>query len=551
MRRLEDILIERNLVSIADLAEAVRVTTQTGAPVGPTLVRMGAISEDELLAASAQHFNTPILERSALPSAAAVIDAAQRLGAPLSWLIEREAVIWFDDEALCVAARRIDDAELHDALEQWTSAEKRLHIASSLTLEPLLLDLGAESQLGGDGALDPSRLMELAEEAPVIDFVNAVFTEAMAQRASDVHFEPFEDKVIVRLRIDGVLTQWRTAARGAFDAISSRVKLLSGMDIAERRMPQDGRQRIRVSGKDLDVRVSTLPTTWGESIVVRLLGGAAQIPELDELGLDADQRDILLEAIQRPNGLILVSGPTGSGKTTTVYRLINHLNDGNRKIVTIEDPVEIDAPGALQMKVRPEIGLDFAAGLRSILRQDPDIIFVGEIRDSETAKTAVRAALTGHLVISTVHTNSALAAISRLLDLEVEEFLLAEVLRVVVGQRLLRQVCETCSTPAPAASFDARLHTMAPSVLTEGAPAWRDANGCPACARSGYRGRFGVFEVTKVDSELQEAIRQRESEPDLIQHARRHGFRTLFESAMRKARAGETTFSEAFRVVSS
>ena len=555
MHRLGEILLERGLVSNAELAEASRVHDRFGGQIGPTLVRMGAISEDDLLEVLSQQLNVPILNRDSLPTEAAVLAAAARLRAPTRWLIEHEAAPWFTmDEAgaehLCVAARRADDPALQDAIEQWGAVSTRLYLASSLLLEPLLLALGAETDHArADGPLDPSRLLELAEEAPVIDFVNAVFTEALAQRASDVHFEPFEDKIVVRLRIDGVLTQWRTATRGSFDAVSSRVKLLSGMDIAERRLPQDGRQRIRVSGKDVDVRVSTLPTTWGESIVVRLLGSTIHIPELGALGLETDQRTLLLETIQRPNGLILVTGPTGSGKTTTVYRLISHLNDGFRKIITIEDPVEIDVPGTLQMKVRPEIGLDFATGLRSILRQDPDVIFVGEIRDSETAKTAVRAALTGHLVISTVHTNSALAAVSRLLDLDVEEFLLAEVLRAVVGQRLLRRVCGACSKPSEAGAYEARLRTLAPSAQLETPPAWRESAGCASCGRTGYQGRFGVFETTGIDAPMQDAIRGRASEPELAALARQRGFRTLLERGLMKARAGETTFSEALRVV--
>lgn len=541
MRRLEEILLERGLVSAEDLSQA----AQVGGSLTTTLVRLGAVSEADLLQTASQHLRVPLLQAAQAPEISAVVDAVARLRVPPRWLAEREAIVWFDGQGLSVAAHRIDDLALHDAIEQWGVTPTRLMLISAQVLEPYLNALDAEHVASEEAAgMDPQRLMELAEEAPTVNFVNSVFSDAIAQRASDVHFEPFEDQLIVRLRIDGVLKQWRAAPRKSFDAISSRVKLLSGMDIAERRLPQDGRQRIRVAGRDLDVRVSTLPSTWGESIVVRLLGAVQQIPPLDQLGLDADQRDILLEGIRKPNGLILVSGPTGSGKTTSVYRLLSEINDGLRKILTIEDPVEIDAPGALQMRVRPEIGLDFAAGLRSILRQDPDVIFVGEIRDGETAKTAVRAALTGHLVISTVHTNSAHAAVARLLDLGVEEFLLAEVLRVVVGQRLLRRVCPTCSTPA---DHDARMAAIMP---VPGGPAhWRDAHGCPACSNTGYLGRFGVFETSRIDPAMQEAIHRRSNEVELANLARPRGFRSLLENAMLRARTGVTTYAEALRTV--
>ncbi|MGE0741140.1 MAG: GspE/PulE family protein [Hyphomonadaceae bacterium] len=541
MRRLEEILLERGLVSAEDLHEA----AELGGPLTSTLVRLGAVSEADVLNAASQHLSVPLLHRDATPETSAVLDAVARLRIPPRWLAEREAIVWFEGEALYVAARRIDDLALHDAIEQWGVTPTRLLLVNAQMLEPFMHALDNErAETGEASGIDPQRLMELAEEAPTVNFVNSVFSDAIAQRASDVHFEPFEDKLIVRLRIDGVLREWRSAPRSSFDAISSRVKLLSGMDIAERRLPQDGRQRIRVAGRDLDVRVSTLPVTWGESIVVRPLGAVNHIPPLDQLGLDQDQRDTLIEAIHKPNGLILVSGPTGSGKTTTVYRLLSEINDGVRKIVTIEDPVEIDAPGALQMRVRPEIGLDFAAGLRSILRQDPDVIFVGEIRDAETAKTAVRAALTGHLVISTVHTNSAHAAVARLLDLGVEEFLLAEVLRVVAGQRLLRRVCPTCST---AADHEARFRAIRPPPPQQ--PNWRDAQGCRACSNTGYLGRFGVFETSKIDGPMQEAIHLRRNETELANLARTRGFRSLLENAMMRARTGETTFAEALRTV--
>jgi general secretion pathway protein E len=346
-----------------------------------------------------------------------------------------------------------------------------------------------------------------------------------------------------------MLVTARRGPRSGFDAVCSRIKLLSGMDIGERRLPQDGRQTIRVSGQQVDLRVSALPSTWGESVVLRLLGKTSRLPALQELGLDAAQAEGLLSLAEQPNGVVLVSGPTGSGKTTTIYRLLTHLNDGVRKIVTVEDPVEFDLPGVVQVHVKSEIGLTFAAGLRAMLRQDPDVIMVGEIRDPETAKIAVQAALTGHLVISTVHTNSALAAVARLLDLGVEDYLLADVLRGVVGQRLVRRLCPHCARPS---SPEQRRHheAAAPGGPPSSGPAdWREAKGCEACANTGYLGRIGLFETAVATKALERSVRSRADEDALAATARRDGFRTLFEDGYAKARAGLTTLSEVYRSV--
>ncbi|MBI1250303.1 MAG: AAA family ATPase [Alphaproteobacteria bacterium] len=518
-------LSDARLISPADADRARTLSAMTGEPLGQALVRSGAIVESDLLRAIAARTGLPFLTAAAAPSLEAVRSAIAAFKGAEAWFAERLIIAWRNDAAaggaLCFAGPRLYEAAIQEEAEKRAQEPALYHLISSMDVNAILsrLNLSAAGDAGGG-----ADLRDLAESTPIIDLVNSVLADAHARRASDVHFEPFEDHVSVRVRVDGVLSETRRAPRDTLNAIASRIKILSGMDIAERRLPQDGRQQIRLLGADIDVRVSTLPTAWGESIVVRLLGNVDVIPELDGLGLTADQTAALQGALNRPDGMILVTGPTGSGKTTTVYRLLRELNNGVRKIITIEDPVEFNLPGVLQMAARPDIELGFAQGLRSILRQDPDVIFIGEIRDAETARTAVQAAMTGHLVISTLHTNSAFGAILRLWDLGVEPFLLADTLRCLVGQRLLRRTCaQCCGDPE-------RMRT------------------CAACGQSGRQGRIGVFEVAAITRDLQDAIRRRESEAGLTAIAAHAGFIDLRARAAEIVSAGVSAPEEAARV---
>ena len=455
-----------------------------------------------------------------------------------------------------VAAINPLDPAIGDQLAQLGEGPVQLRLATHAAVTSLLASLAhGPAEAAGDGVpSEAARLSELALETPVVDFVNAVFAEALSRRASDIHVEPFADHFAVRLRIDGLLVTVRTAPRARFDAVCSRIKLLSGMDIGERRLPQDGRQSIRAAGQELDLRISSLPSVWGESLVLRLLGRIDRLPKLAELGVSDAQAAQLLSLVDKPKGLVLVSGPAGSGKTTTIYRLLVHLNNGARKIVTVEDPVEFELPGVVQVQASSDIGLSFAAGLRSILRQDPDVIMIGEIGDQETARIAVQAALTGHLVISTIHTNSALAAAPRLLDLDVEPFLLADVLRGLVGQRLVRRLCPHCTHPSDpdrVASYEAPAPAgFAPSDFAPSRPAlWREPIGCQHCGQSGYLGRLGLYEIAMTTPELEHGVREREPEEALTRTARAGGFRSLFDDGYAKARAGLTSLAEVRRAV--
>jgi general secretion pathway protein E len=518
------LLEQRGLVSEADINEASAVRREIGGDLGTTLIRLGAISEDDLLTAFAAELQLPIVDAATLPTPDVLRDTVARLNIPASWLHDHLAIPWFDskdgDQTLCIASPRIFDPDIIEAAEHWHTSPARLYIAGTGVVETALGALWGQAVAVEPDIRNTAQLRQLAEEAPAIDFVQGMFAEAISRAASDIHIEPFETVMQVRFRVDGIMTLWQERPRQFFDAVSSRIKLMSLMDIAERRLPQDGRQSIRISGKEVDVRVSSLPTAWGESLVLRFLGKTQSLPTLGDLGVSAADIDQLLRVISHANGLVVVSGPTGSGKTTTVYRLISHLNDGCRKIVTIEDPVEIDLPGVLQMAVRADIGLDFSTGLRSILRQDPDVIFVGEIRDAETARIAVQAALTGHLVITTVHTSSAVGAVTRLLDLGVEDFLLGEVLSGLVAQRLLRRACQACS-----------------------------AQGCSVCKMTGYRGRVGAFEIIGASTPLRVAIRDRSSQDRLAEVARMSGSRGLREDALFKADQGLTTRAEVDRIL--
>jgi len=560
--RLGEILLQRGLVRPDDITNALSLQAQNQALIGLNLVRLGALSETQLLEVLSDQLGLPVLLAEEAPAPELISALLDEMGSPLNWWVEREAIVWRSGTAdgqtptLNCTAVQPQDAALEERIRQFSSEALQFYLAPRSLIEALGEDLsrGQPAALAagmGAGGTDAARLRELAQEAPTIDFVNAIFAEALTRRASDVHVEPYEDRFLVRMRIDGVLVTARSAPRANFDAVCSRIKLLSGMDIGERRLPQDGRQSIRVSGQEIDLRVSSLPCSWGESIVLRLLGKTSRLPLLSELGVSPAQEEGFLRLAEHPNGVFLITGPTGSGKTTTIYRLLTHLNDGERKIITVEDPVELDLPGVIQVRVRSEIGLTFAAGLRSILRQDPDVIMIGEIRDPETARIAVQAALTGHMVISTVHTNTALAAIPRLLDLGIEDYLLADVMRGVAGQRLLRRLCEDCKRPSTPA--EAKLHEAAMPQhlmpLTKGQLAqWHEPVGCPKCSHSGFRGRVGVYELAPMSSDLIAGMRASVDEDQLTEIARRNGFLSFGDDAYMKARSGQTALTEVYRI---
>ena len=393
----------------------------------------------------------------------------------------------------------------------------------------------------GDFLPTAEDLLDSADDAPIIRLINGIISEAVRQGASDIHIEPYESGLVVRLRNDGVLTEKLRLPASVAPVIVSRIKVMARLDIAERRVPQDGRISLTLGGKLVDVRVSTLPSRAGERVVLRVLDKENAGISLDLLGMSEQCLETLSSALAEPNGIILVTGPTGSGKTTTLYAGLKQLNDGSRNILTVEDPVEYAVDGVGQTQVNEKVGMTFAAGLRAILRQDPDVVMVGEIRDRETAEIAVQAALTGHLVLSTVHTNDALGAVTRLRDMRIEPFLLASTLRAIVAQRLVRRLCPDCREPVQCDSRISALLGFEPGTMVHTAP------GCPTCKGTGFLGRIGVFEAVRVDETIRKLINAGGDEAILAQHAFRLS-PNLASAARKLVRAGETTPEEAIRI---
>lgn len=390
---------------------------------------------------------------------------------------------------------------------------------------------------------DVGHLQDLASEAPIIKLVNIIITRAVESRASDIHIEPFENEVRVRYRIDGVLHDIEIIPKKLQAAIFSRIKIMAKLNIAERRLPQDGRIKLKVGGAEIDVRVSSVPVLYGESLVMRLLGQQGIKIDMEALGFPADSLAAFNSLIRNPNGIILVTGPTGSGKTTTLYGALDKINSPDKKIITVEDPIEYHLRGINQIQVMPQIGLDFPNILRHIVRQDPDIIMIGEIRDLETAEIAIQSSLTGHLVFSTLHTNDAPSAVTRLLDIGVPNFLLAATIRGVLAQRLVRVICPHCREVDPEAAGDERAGELFPG---EKVTLYR-GRGCDECAHTGFLGRSGIFELFTMDSGIHQLIIQNADGLRIREAARKNGMRTLMEDGLLKVKAGVTTINEIFR----
>jgi general secretion pathway protein E len=535
-------LIERGRIQAEDLERALELQRERGDKLGKILVDMGLIAQRDLLAVLSVQLGVPVVTVDQPPPAAPEIEGLthrflrQCRSYPVSLAESTLTIAMADplDFETVAAVRAYSGLEVRTALaaeqEIFDAIEKYYGEAERQTATPE----GEDEQ----ATADLEHLRDMASEAPVIRLVNAMIADALEKRASDIHIEPFEKEFRVRFRVDGVLFSQEPPPRELKAAITSRLKLMAKLNIAERRLPQDGRIKIKILGREVDLRVSTLPTLYGESVVMRLLDrSAGDFYDLQGLGFDQRMLERMEHFTSLPHGIFLVTGPTGSGKSTTLYSALKRINLPDKKIITIEDPVEYQMDGINQIHVNPQIGLTFAAGLRHIVRQDPDVIMVGEIRDRETADTAIRAALTGHLVFSTLHTNDAPSAITRLTDMGVENYLITSSLVAVLAQRLVRVICKHCKQSA------------GPALSPEGetVQAFRGA-GCPACNGTGYTARVGIFEMMDLNDDMRKLIMRNADASILTESARSHGMRNLREDGWMKIRDGVTTVDEVMRV---
>jgi len=552
-RLLGEILVQERLTTPDMIEQALARAKTTGERLGEALVALGALTPADVLRALALQRHLPFLGRDELPSPLPLVKN-------LSAKYLRQYTICpvsIEGNVLTIATADPLDPVVVDDLRQATGLSVRLVVsvpdviaeALDRTYDGAATPLqriveGMEDESGAGGEEDINQLRDMAFEAPVVRLVNLLVENAIEAGASDIHIEPFEDTLRVRYRIDGILFDQESPPRRLQAAVTSRVKLMAEMNIAERRLPQDGRIRVTLHGNRVDIRVSTIPTVHGESIVMRLLDRGSVFLPLEKLGFGPRTLARFDALIRRPHGIVLVTGPTGSGKTTTLYGALDKINSSDRKIITVEDPVEYQLKGVNQIPVKPKIGLTFATGLRHIVRQDPDVILIGEIRDLETAEIAIQASLTGHLVFSTLHTNDAPGAITRLQDMGVEPYLIASVLEGVLAQRLVRRVCPACRVPDTPGAADLG------ALGIEGAAdvrLWR-GRGCGECRGTGYRGRTGIYELFVLTEDARSLILRRAPGREIRRAALEAGMLTLRLDGWAKACEGVTTVEEILRV---
>ncbi len=552
---ITDVLVELGYVAAETVQAAIEAARSAGRTPESLLLEQGAINDEQLSRATAERYG---LDHVDLAVYSVDVAAAALFPVTMARRYMAVPVGYVDQHTLLVAAADPANVLAVDDIQIATGLDCHIAVAAKADVESLLGRLGTiqnaatdaiieeqdEAERDGEGLAAVSDMQASAEDAPVIKLVYSILAQAVGEGASDVHLEPEEGELRVRFRVDGVLKEAAHVPKRMIGAVISRLKIMSELDIAEKRVPQDGRVSVAVEERRVDLRVTTLPTQRGEGATIRILDESNAQRTLDDLGMDGSARARFEDAFRQSYGAVLVTGPTGSGKSTTLYAALTELNDVERKIITIEDPVEYRIDGVNQMNVNRKAGLDFARGLRSILRADPDVVMVGEIRDAETARIAIEAALTGHMMLTTLHTNDAPGAIARLNEMGIETFLTASAVDCVVAQRLARKLCTNCKRRAvipTGALADAGVRVGADIEAYEPV-------GCPRCNQSGYRGRVGIYSVMSLSEKLKEMTIARAAEPDIAATAREEGMLTLREDGVSKVRAGNTSLEEVLRV---
>jgi general secretion pathway protein E len=556
---VERILLRHKKITEKVLEEVKANNIHSGTYLGKTLADHGYIHADTLLETLSTELRLPYIKKEKFPKTGLPVE-----GLTITETFLREKIIFplqLKEDTLILAV--YDPFDLYTIEDLKVSLGKNIRIVLSSEQDILK---SIETFYGQEGGSEMNRMVndiedddmhgldtlddstehirDMASEAPVIKLVNHVISQAIETRASDIHLEPFEEELQLRYRIDGILHEMESPPKRLSAAITTRIKIMAKLDISERRLPQDGRIKLKILGKDIDMRVSTLPTLFGESVVMRILDRENLVLDLSKMGFPEKELQQMEELIQKPYGKLLVTGPTGSGKTTTLYAALSKINRPDKKIITIEDPVEYQMRGINQIHVKSQIGLNFAGGLRSIVRQDPDVIMVGEIRDPETADISIQAALTGHLVFSTVHTNDAAGAVTRLLDMGIENFLISSALLGVLAQRLVRVICADCKEEAPLTPF---LRSEMGLLEKENVNIYH-GKGCKSCSQTGFKGRCGIYELLVVDDSIRELILKKVTAQSICDQARKNGMRTLREDGWDKVVKGITTVEEILRV---